>query len=105
MAGARTSADVNLDFGGGFPDAPNGAWMGLVRMRTATVRLDWTNTSIVAGQDRLFFVPLAPTSIATLATPALSYAGNLWAWTPQVAYRASRRIVRLFQPVLSGWNS
>jgi hypothetical protein len=91
VAGARTSADVNLDFGGGFPDAPNGAWMGLVRMRTAIVRLDWTNTSIIAGQDRLFFVPLAPTSIATLATPALSYAGNLWAWTPQV--RVEHRVV------------
>jgi hypothetical protein len=91
IAGARTSADVNLDFAGGFPNAPNGAWMGLVRMRTATVRLDWTNTSIVAGQDRLFFVPLAPTSLATLATPALSYSGNLWGWTPQV--RVEHRVV------------
>jgi hypothetical protein len=91
VAGARTSADINLDFAGGFPDAPNGAWMGLVRMRTATMRLDWTNTSIVAGQDRLFFAPLAPTSLATLAVPELSYAGNLWAWMPQV--RIEHRIV------------
>jgi hypothetical protein len=91
VAGARTSADVNLDFAGGFPDAPNGAWMGLVRLRTAIVRLDWTNTSIVAGQDRLFFAPLAPASLATLAIPELSYAGNLWAWTPQV--RIEHRIV------------
>ena len=91
IAGARTSADVNLDFGGGFPNAPNGAWMGLFRMRTATVRFDWTNTSLVAGQDRLFFAPLAPTSLATLAVPALSYAGNLWAWAPQV--RIERRVV------------
>jgi hypothetical protein len=91
IAGARTSADVNLDFGGGFPDAPNGAWMGLVRMRTAIVRLDWTNTSIVAGQDRLFFAPLTPTSLGSLAIPALSYAGNLWAWTPQV--RVEHRVV------------
>ncbi len=82
--GARTSADVNLDFAGGFPDAPNGAWMGLIRMRTATVRFDWANTSIVGGQDRLFFAPLSPTSMAAIATPALSYAGNLWGWTPQV---------------------
>jgi hypothetical protein len=91
IAGARTSAEVNLDFAGGFPDAPNGAWMGLVRMRTATVRLDWANTSIVAGQDRLFFAPLAPTSLATIATPELSYAGNLWGWTPQV--RVEHRVV------------
>jgi hypothetical protein len=91
IAGARTSAEVNLDFAGGFPDAPNGAWMGLVRMRTATVRLDWANTSIVAGQDRLFFAPLAPTSLATIATPVLSYAGNLWGWTPQV--RVEHRVI------------
>jgi hypothetical protein len=91
VAGARTSADVNLDFAGGFPDTPNGAAMGVLRMRTGVVRLDWTNTSIVAGQDRLFFAPLAPTSLATLAIPALSYAGNLWAWMPQV--RVEHRVV------------
>ena len=91
VAGARSSADVNLDFSGGLPDTPNGAWMGIVRMRTATVRLDWTNTSLVAGQDRLFFAPLAPTSLASLAIPALSYSGNLWAWTPQV--RVEHRFV------------
>jgi hypothetical protein len=84
VAGAHTSADVNLDFAGGFADTPNGSWMGLIRMRTATARLDWANTSIVAGQDHLFFAPLSPTSLASLAIPALSYAGNLWAWTPQV---------------------
>jgi hypothetical protein len=55
------------------------------------MRLDWANTSLVAGQDRLFFAPLAPTSLATLAQPALSYAGNLWAWTPQV--RIEHRIL------------
>jgi hypothetical protein len=84
IAGARTSADVNFDFAGGFPNTPNGSWMGLIRMRTATLRLDWANTSIVAGQDRLFFVPLTPSSLATLAVPALSYSGNLWGWTPQL---------------------
>ena len=84
IAGARTSADIAFDFAGGSPNQWNGAAMGLVRLRTGTMRLDWANTSIIAGQDGLFFVPLAPTSLATLATPALSYAGNLWAWTPQV---------------------
>jgi len=84
IVGARTSADVKFDFAGGFTDVPNGVAMGIVRLRTGTFRMDWTNTSIVAGQDRLFFAPLAPTSLASLAVPALSYSGNLWAWTPQV---------------------
>jgi hypothetical protein len=91
VAGAHTSADINVDFAGGFTDTWNGSAMGLPRMRTAIVRLDWTNTSIVAGQDHLFFAPLAPTSLATLAIPALSYAGNLWAWTPQL--RIEHRVV------------
>lgn len=90
IGGARTSADLNFDFAGGFAPNPNGATMGLVRLRTGTLRLDWSNTSIVGGQDRLFFVPLAPTSLATLATPALAYAGDLWAWTPQL--RVEHRI-------------
>ncbi len=84
MWGAHTSADINFDFAGGFPDTPNGSVMGLPRFRTGTIRLDWANTSIVAGQDFLFFSPLQPTSLASVATPPLSYSGNLWAWTPQV---------------------
>jgi hypothetical protein len=55
-----------------------------VRLRTGTIRLDWENTSIVAGQDSLFFAPLTPTSLASVAIPALSYSGNLWSWTPQI---------------------
>jgi hypothetical protein len=90
LAGARTSANVEFDFAGGFPNTWNGVATGLVRLRTGTMRLDWANTSVVAGQDGLFFAPLAPTSLATLATPALSYSGNLWAWTPQV--RVEHRI-------------
>ncbi len=58
--------------------------MGIVRIRTGTVRFDWPKTSIIAGQDQMFFLPLSPTSLASLAAPALSYSGNLWAWSPQV---------------------
>lgn len=91
IAGARTSASIDFDFAGGFPqDTINGETMGIVRLRTGVIRFDWANTSIVAGQDHLFFSPLDPTSIATLATPALSYAGNLWSWTPQI--RVEHRI-------------
>ncbi len=84
IGGAHTSADVQFDFAGGFPSTPNGATFGIVRLRTGTMRLDWSNTSLVAGQDSLFFAPLSPTSIATVAMPALSYSGDLWSWTPQL---------------------
>lgn len=91
LANARTSADVQMDFFGGFPGTPDGATSGLVRLRTARMRLDWDRTSLVAGQDAPFFSPLSPTSLASLADPALSYSGNLWTWTPQV--RVEHRIV------------
>jgi hypothetical protein len=84
VGGARTRADLQLDLSGGFFPAPNGVNAGLLRLRTGTMRLDWANTSVVAGQDGLFFSPNSPTSFASLAIPALSYAGNLWAWTPQI---------------------
>jgi hypothetical protein len=84
IGGARTSADVYFDFAGGFPDAANGASFGIMRLRTGVIRFDWRETSLVAGQDTLFFAPLSPTSLATLATPALAYSGNLWSWTPQI---------------------
>jgi hypothetical protein len=84
VAGARTSAEIRFDFAGGFTRGPNGDNMGFARLRTGTVRFDWDDTSLVAGQDYLFFSPLTPTSFATLAIPALSYSGNLWGWTPQI---------------------
>jgi hypothetical protein len=90
VAGAKTTADVQFDFAGGFPQAENGDTYGIARLRTAVLRMDWENTSVVAGQDSLFFAPLSPTSFASVSQPALAYAGNLWAWTPQL--RIERRV-------------
>jgi hypothetical protein len=84
VAGAKSSANVQFDFGGGFPSTPNGVNFGIARMQTASLHLDWKNDSVIAGQDSLFISPLSPTSFASLATPAFAYAGNLWGWTPQI---------------------
>lgn len=84
ILGAKTSADIQFDFAGGFPATGNGVNFGIVRLQSGTMRLDWEHTSIVGGQDNLFFSPLSPTSFASLATPAFGFAGNLWGWTPQL---------------------
>jgi hypothetical protein len=84
LAGAKTSGSLQADFAGGYPSTWNGVDSGIFRLRTASMRLDWRDTSVVVGQDNAFFTPLSPTSFASLAVPALTYAGNLWAWTPQV---------------------
>jgi prefoldin subunit 5 len=89
LAGAKSSANVQFDFFGGFPATNNGVDFGIARLQTASLRLDWKNTSVIAGQDSLFISPLSPTSFASLATPAFAYAGNLWGWTPQL--RAEHR--------------
>lgn len=85
IKGAKTSGSVQFDFGGGFPlGTLDGVNTGLVRLRTAEVRLDWNQTSLIAGQDNLFISPLSPTSFASLLTPSFGYSGNLWSWTPQL---------------------
>ncbi len=84
LMGAKTSADVQFDFAGGFPATGNGVNFGIARLQTGSVRLDWDHTSVVAGQDSLFISPLSPTSFASLATPAFAFSGNLWGWTPQI---------------------
>jgi hypothetical protein len=84
LAGAKTSANLQADFAGGLPSTWNGVNSGIFRLRIASARMDWGNTSVVVGQDDLFISPLSPTSFASLAIPAFNYAGNLWAWTPQV---------------------
>jgi hypothetical protein len=90
VSGARVSADIQFDFAGGFPSTPDGVLYGIPRLRTGNVRMEWNKTSIRAGQDTPFISPLSPTSVATLATPAMSYSGNLWTWLPQV--RVERRM-------------
>ena len=94
LAGAKTSGSLQADFAGGFPSTWNGINSGIFRLRTASMRMDWANTSVVVGQDSLFFSPLSPTSFASLAVPAFNYAGNLWAWTPQVRVEHRFRISR-----------
>ncbi len=91
LAGAKTRGDFVADFFGEFPETVNGAASGALHVRTATMRLDWSRTSLVAGMDDLFFSPAYPTSFASLGVPAFSYSGNLWAWMPQV--RVEHRLI------------
>jgi len=83
-AGARVNGDLRFDFAGGFPDTENGVTLGLMRLRTGNVRLEWSHTSLSAGQDAPMFSPISPTSVISLASPEFAYAGNLWTWVPQV---------------------
>src|SRR6202007_1230725 len=89
LGGAKTSADLQLDFFGGIPNSYLGGGSGLAEIRLARTRFDWTNTSVVAGLDYLFFSSSVPSSYMSVAVPAFAEAGNLWTWTPTI--RAEQR--------------
>ncbi|MBI2681480.1 MAG: hypothetical protein HYX25_10815 [Candidatus Solibacter usitatus] len=55
-----------------------------VRLRTARMDVDWGSTSLMVGQDKPIISPREPNSLASVGYPALSDAGNLWRWQPQV---------------------
>ena len=86
IAGAKTSADVNMDFFGGLAYGSTATSAGIVRMRTASINLDWDRNSVQAGMVGPLISPLSPTSYATVAEPSLAGAGNLWTWSPQLRY-------------------
>ena len=114
IAGARTSADVNFDFFGGIAYSNYGTAAGVVRMRTASVNLEWARDTVQFGMVAPLISPRSPTSYATVAEPGMSWAGNLWSWSPQLraAHRFEvgdgRRVqveMGLWDPSSSGYNS
>jgi hypothetical protein len=58
----------------------------LVRMRVATIEVDWRNTSLIVGQDKPLIAPRDPDSLAQVAFSPLTAAGNLWLWQPQARF-------------------
>lgn len=92
IAGARTSADLQMDFYGGMPSGYSQSASGLARLRIARMRMDWEKTSVIAGLDAPFFSPNSPTSYMTVGEPALSGAGNLWSWVPTLRVEQRQNI-------------
>ena len=80
VIGAKISGAVSMDFFGGSASSLN----HVMRLRTATVSLDWEKTSIMVGQDKPLISPRDPNSFAQVGVSPLSGAGNLWLWQPQV---------------------
>ena len=78
--GGKVTGAISLDlFGGSAASLDH-----LVRLRTATISLDWNNTSILFGQDKPIISPRDPNSFAQVGVSPLTGAGNLWLWQPQI---------------------
>jgi uncharacterized coiled-coil protein SlyX len=86
VAGARTSANVSMDFFSTMAYSSYWTSAGEVRMRTAAVDLDWDKDSVEVGMVTPLIAPLQPASFATVAEPSLAGAGDLWTWAPQLKY-------------------
>ena len=84
VGGARTSADVQFDFYGGFTRTLDGYVLGLAHLRTADISFDWNKWSLQFMQNKPFISPLTPTTLAAIGTPEFAYSGDLWTWTPQI---------------------
>jgi hypothetical protein len=82
----QLSADVSLDFFGGVTAGTESAPAGIVRMRTAGIAWESQNDLLRLGYDGPLISPLSPTSLATIAEPALAWSGNLWTWAPQLRW-------------------
>lgn len=90
LFGARTYADLRIDFDGNTLPAsavPNysgySASSGIVRLRTAHAGLLWPHMETYFAFDRPIFSPDNPTSLTAVAIPPLAWSGNLWTWNPQ----------------------
>jgi hypothetical protein len=77
--GGTIHGELFLDFYQGA--APLSQW---IRLRTATVELDWKTRNVKLGIDKPIFSPRNPDSLAQVGVSPLTGAGNLWLWMPQL---------------------
>ena len=85
VLGGRVHGSVYMDF---FAGATNSA----MRVRTASIGIDWKNTTFAAGLEKPIFNPREPSSLAQVGISPLTGAGNLWLWLPQVRLEQEVRL-------------
>lgn len=83
--GAQTHGDLHFDMSASATGSEySGSYtLGLVRLRTAHLDLNWRRTHAFFALDRPLIAPNTPSSLTAVAVPALAWSGNLWAWNPQ----------------------
>ena len=79
VGGGQVRGSIDLDLWGGTASSLN----HLVRMRVATIQVEWKNTKVTVGQDKPLIAQRDPDSLAQVAFSPLTDAGNLWLWSPQ----------------------
>ncbi len=80
FAGAKISGSIYTDFFAGSDSSLN----HLIRIRTATIQMEWKNTTLIAAQDKPLISIREPDSLAQVGVSPLTSAGNPWLWQPQI---------------------
>jgi hypothetical protein len=83
VLGADVRASAFLDFFDGLAETNN---FYPVRVRTASIELDWATRSFSIVQDKPLFSPRDPSSFSYQGVSPLTASGNLWRWQPQVRF-------------------
>jgi hypothetical protein len=84
--GGTVSGSFYMDFFSGSAGSLN----HILRIRLATVQLDWPHTTFSVGQDKPLVSRREPNSLAQVGVSPLTNAGNPWLWQPQA--RLEQRI-------------
>lgn len=80
FAGGDLHTELDVDF-----YSPAGAdWAPVPRVRRAFGEVTWARTTLLVGQEAPLVADVSPVSLATIAFPGYSSAGNLWLWIPQL---------------------
>jgi len=77
--GGTVSGSLYMDFFSGSSASLN----HVLRIRLATVQLEWPNTTFAVGQDKPLVSRGEPNSLAQVGVSPLTNAGNPWLWQPQ----------------------
>jgi hypothetical protein len=80
FGGGKISGSLRLDLFGGTAANP------YVRLRTASLAIDWKTSSFLVGVDKPLISQREPESLAQVGISPLSGAGNLWYWIPQARF-------------------
>ena len=80
ILGGTAHGSVFMDF---FAGANNSA----MRIRTASIELDWKSRSVAVGLEKPIFNPREPSSLALVGVSPLTGTGNLWLWLPQARFQ------------------
>lgn len=80
FAGGKVTGSLYSDFYAGTGTSLN----QLMRIRVATIDLEWNRTTLSFAQDKPIMATREPASLSQVGVSPLTAAGNLWLWQPQI---------------------